>query len=306
MPFQRFYSHGKLLLTAEYVVLDGAQALGLPTKKGQELEVSITSNKQILQWKSLLHNQDSWIDTTITWNEKLDFKSSDSSPEVQKLIEIFSWIAKQKPELFSSEKGYHFLSRLEFAKNWGLGSSSTLINNLAQWAKVDAFQLQTYAFGGSGYDIACAQHATPILFTKNGLHHEIEPCVFKPSFKDELFFVHLNQKQNSREAIQHYRSQSPDHVHQAIERINAITQQILMVSSINDFEALLGAHEKIIASLLGQFPIQKRLFLDYSRRIKSLGAWGGDFVLATGGHLEKEFFIQKGYTTILSFDEMML
>ena len=35
----RFYSHGKLLLTAEYVVLDGAKALALPTKYGQSLTV---------------------------------------------------------------------------------------------------------------------------------------------------------------------------------------------------------------------------------------------------------------------------
>ena len=36
---QNFYSNGKLLLTAEYLVLDGAKALALPTKFGQDLEV---------------------------------------------------------------------------------------------------------------------------------------------------------------------------------------------------------------------------------------------------------------------------
>ena len=34
-----FYSHGKLLLTGEYLVLDGALALAVPCKLGQSLTV---------------------------------------------------------------------------------------------------------------------------------------------------------------------------------------------------------------------------------------------------------------------------
>ena len=34
-----FYSNGKLLLTSEYVVLDGIECLALPTKFGQSLSV---------------------------------------------------------------------------------------------------------------------------------------------------------------------------------------------------------------------------------------------------------------------------
>ena len=34
-----FYSNGKLLITGEYLVLDGAKALALPTKYGQYLTV---------------------------------------------------------------------------------------------------------------------------------------------------------------------------------------------------------------------------------------------------------------------------
>ena len=39
METQTFYSNGKLLITGEYVVLDGAKALALPTKFGQSLLV---------------------------------------------------------------------------------------------------------------------------------------------------------------------------------------------------------------------------------------------------------------------------
>ena len=42
-----FYSNGKLLLTGEYVVLDGATALAIPTKYGQYLEISASEKKGI-------------------------------------------------------------------------------------------------------------------------------------------------------------------------------------------------------------------------------------------------------------------
>jgi len=301
-----FYSHGKLLLTGEYVVLDGAKALGLPTKFGQTLQVVSTTKKQQIQWKSFLHDHKIWLDLEFVWDEQLQFECKNTSTEAQKLIEIFNWIAKEKPSIFNTETGYDFTSTLEFPKDWGLGSSSTLINNLAQWAEVDAFQLQDFAFGGSGYDVACAQNSTPILYSKKGLPPSIEAVLFNPDYADQLFFVYLNKKQNSRDAIQKYRNQSPENIQLAITQINAITQKILKVTKIEDFEVLIKSHEQIIGSLLNQLPIQKRLFSDYPRAIKSLGAWGGDFVLATGGEKEKQYFIQKGFTTVLSYAEMIL
>jgi hypothetical protein len=48
------------------------------------------------------------------------------------------------------------------------------------------------------------------------------------------------------------------------------------------------------------------LFPDYSRAIKSLGAWGGDFVLATGNFNEMDYFKQKGFHTIISYHKMVL
>ena len=36
---KEFHANGKLLLTGEYAVLDGAKAIGLPTKRGQSLQI---------------------------------------------------------------------------------------------------------------------------------------------------------------------------------------------------------------------------------------------------------------------------
>jgi len=41
------YSNGKLLLTGEYLVLEGATALAVPTKFGQDLKVEKIKEKSI-------------------------------------------------------------------------------------------------------------------------------------------------------------------------------------------------------------------------------------------------------------------
>ena len=46
MESQSYYSNGKLLITGEYAVLDGALSLALPTKFGQELNVFQTEAAQ--------------------------------------------------------------------------------------------------------------------------------------------------------------------------------------------------------------------------------------------------------------------
>ena len=52
---QKFYSNGKLLLTGEYMVLDGAIALAIPTKFGQSLTVEKLEEPKI-NWKSIDKN----------------------------------------------------------------------------------------------------------------------------------------------------------------------------------------------------------------------------------------------------------
>ena len=60
MKSKKFYSHGKLLLSGEYVVLDGALSLAIPTKYGQSLIVEQTE-KLILNWKSFDENKTVWF-----------------------------------------------------------------------------------------------------------------------------------------------------------------------------------------------------------------------------------------------------
>jgi mevalonate kinase len=302
MP-SKFHSHGKLLLTAEYVVLEGAKALATPTKFGQEMEVVSIPEKQI-QWTALDEKGNPWFEGIFSFSPKIEARQN--NPISKNLTGILSEANKLNPKILQGNTGFKITTRLEFPTNWGLGASSTLLKNIAQWFEIDAFALSEKTFGGSGYDIACAQRDSPIVYQlQKGERPKIREVNFNPPFYNELFFVHLNQKQDSREAIQHYRHQERKELKKALEEISGITDLILSCDQLDDFEKLISEHERIIASLLNIKPIKTRFFKDYPKAIKSLGGWGGDFILAVGGEREREYFSKKGFSTILGFDEMV-
>ncbi|PIZ07941.1 MAG: GHMP kinase, partial [Flavobacteriaceae bacterium CG_4_10_14_0_8_um_filter_34_31] len=193
--------------------------------------------------------------------------------------------------------------KLNFSKNWGLGTSSTLISTIAAWAKVDAFTLLKNSFGGSGYDIACAIHDKPILFSNNEHPPIIEEVVLPWDFKDELFFVYLNKKQDSKQAIGRYKNLNTNKK-EAIVKVNALTQALISSKTLSAFENLLQEHEEILSNLLQLPKVKKAYFKDYPGIIKSLGAWGGDFVLATSKEA-LDYFPSKGYSVIIPFTTML-
>ena len=300
---QEFYSNGKLLLSGEYVFLDGAVGLAVPTKYGQSLRVSHNDGSSI-KWKSVAADGSNWFETELATNN-LDIKQSTDLETVRTLQKILRQAAKMNPDFLCDSQGYNIESILDFDRSWGLGSSSTLINNIAQWAEIDAYELLWNAFSGSGYDIACAQHNSPILYRIQGTQPLTKERDFNASFKDQLYFIHLNKKQNSREGIAQYRNQFFDK-HQLIERISDITGQLLNCRSLAEFETLLLAHENMIAENLKLPTVKSEKFPDYDGCIKSLGAWGGHFILATGNSVTTEYFKSKGYHTIIPYAEMIL
>ncbi len=306
---KQYYSNGKLLLTAEYVVLDGAKALALPTKFGQDLKIEKTETLKLL-WSSFDINKNSWFTTEFDL-QNLNIITPDKNIQVSKTLqkilkEALKLVPKDRRSSFLSvKKGLHVTTNLSFPQNWGLGTSSTLINNIAKWAKVDAFKLLQNSFGGSGYDIACAENNTPILFHLNNKNAIIEPINFNPSFKDRLFFVHLNKKQNSREGIKKYKN-FKENTSAIADEITTLTNTFLKANNISFFEKVIIEHENIIASVIHEEPVQKALFSDYFGQTKSLGAWGGDFILATGNEKTPAYFKNKGFHTVIPYADMIL
>jgi len=56
-------------------------------------------------------------------------------------------------------------------------------------------------------------------------------------------------------------------------------------------------------------PVKELLFPDFNGQIKSLGAWGGNFVLVASSDTSEQvrnYFLNKGLTTVFSFDELIL
>jgi len=301
---QDFYSNGKLLLTAEYAILDGAKGLAIPTKFGQQFQIrSIPSAKLI--WKSLDKHERSWF--TAEFELPLLHPKGNSTQQdstLARLLTILHEAQKLNPDFLSQEMGYEVITRLEFPQNWGLGSSSTLINSIANWAEVNPYTLLENTFKGSGYDIACAIHHTPLVYWLNQGSPELNLVDFNPPFKDQLHFIHLNKKQDSRLGIAHYRAQHINHK-ALCSTISKITEDIISCKSRSAFEMLISLHETTLGNALNLTPVKERLFPEYKGALKSLGAWGGDFILATGTKKDLVFFNDRGYTTILSYEEML-
>ncbi|WP_420320449.1 GYDIA family GHMP kinase [Flagellimonas sp.] len=300
---KKFYSNGKLLLSAEYAILDGAVGLAIPTQYGQSLQVNETSSG-MLEWESLDANGAIWFEGTYALEGLIQQSASDKSISAT-LTQLLKEAKGQNPEFLSQASGFKVETKLSFPKEWGLGSSSTLINNIAQWAQVDAYRLLQNAFGGSGYDIACAKHHSPLLYQLIDNRPMVEEVSFNPEFQDALYFVYLNRKQNSKEAIAAYRDQNFDK-NQWIEEISSITKQMIEASTLATFESLMMEHEEILSKTLGLSTVKTLLFPDFPGAIKSLGAWGGDFILATGNEGTMDYFKSKGYHTVIPYPEMIL
>ena len=228
-------------------------------------------------------------------------EASDTSVTLKKIL---SEARKLNPSFLAATQGYEITTALNFPREWGLGSSSTLINNIAQWAQIDAYALLWNAFSGSGYDIACAQNNSPITYQLKNTKPIVQTAGFNPSFKNDLYFVYLNQKQNSREGIAHYREKDFNSFTQ-ISQISSITQRILTCTRLSQFDKLIKKHEFILSEILGMPPVKERLFPDFKGAIKSLGAWGGDFILVTGNKTAPDYFKEKGYAIVIPYSKMV-
>lgn len=298
----KIFSPGKLLLTSEYTVLDGALALAVPTQLGQELffEEQSDGNSQIV-WEAYHENQ-LWLKAIIDYKHWriLETNLPDAAEFVVKVLKNVQQLSSSK---LQSADSYFFKTNLQFPANYGLGSSSTLMNNLAEWSEVDAFQLNKMSLGGSGYDIAVAKSKCAVLYQLNKCLRNVEKIQFSPEFKEDIIFIHLNQKQDSREGIKMYRTKEKSPA--LIDEFSSITNEVLTCKTLEDFSKLMVLHEQKLSQFLEIPTVKEQLFPDCPSFVKSLGAWGGDFVMSSTFENYKNYFLQRGFATILKWNEMV-
>ncbi|MGV8814980.1 MAG: GYDIA family GHMP kinase [Gelidibacter sp.] len=304
MTLQKFYSNGKLLITGEYLVLDGALALAIPTKYGQSLTVESFEKGQ-LKWESFDQDDKLWFEANLSIRDGFQVLDDLDDPIINRLLEILGAAKRQNASFLDQEIGFKIKTHLDFPRNWGLGTSSTLINNIAQWANIDPYILLADTFGGSGYDIACASHNKPITYQLDKTGRTIVECDFDSEFKDQLYFVFLNKKQNSRDGIATYKKNKRNS-NLALSEVNAITNEMISCTSLESFQSLINSHERIIADIIKQTPVKELLFKDFKGSIKSLGAWGGDFILVASEGNPQHYFKDKGFETTIAYRDMIL
>jgi mevalonate kinase len=300
-----FESRAKLMVSGEYLVLKGALSLALPLKFGQKLKVKSREGNPVIKWESLIKNKP-WFTATI---QLPDFRVKDSNlPAISETLRQILMAARElNPCFLQIRQEYQVLSEMDFDPDWGIGSGSSLISNVAYWAECDPFRLNKMIFNGSGYDIACARSTSPIIYKATDDKPIWRKANFQPDLHKHLYFVYLNHKQNTRKSISESDLSSVSSAE--IARISLMTTDFEKVSNLQEFQFLMDQHEEIIGNIIRKTPIKKLLFNDFDGSVKSLGAWGGDFILAASSASDEQvrkYFAGKNLTTIFNYHEIVL
>lgn len=303
MSFSSTYrANGKLLLTGEYLVLHGAKAIAMPLNVGQQMAVSIDSELKNILWQAFYQNQ-VWFSCELAPSDLSIITTTDTEKSAT-LVRILQSIKSLKPE-FSLAPGTSFKTTIEANPEWGLGSSSTLLSLLSQFAGVDPFVLNELVFQGSGFDIACATADGPIIYQR-GL--PAEPVSLYYPFSDQLFLVYSGRKKGTASEVRSF-LKDKSVSKQQISEMTALSEEFAMCSNQDEFNSLIEIHEELIAKLIGQTPVKEQFFPDFEGAIKSLGAWGGDFWLVSTQQSfseMKSYFENKGLTTLFKWNDLIL
>ncbi|WP_100076444.1 GYDIA family GHMP kinase [Chryseobacterium camelliae] len=297
----RIFSPGKLMLTSEYFALDGALVLAVPTKLGQEFFFEVIGDCESMVFWEALHQGNTWLKAVIDY-KNWDIAETNIPSAAEFVLNTLKNVQQLSSTRLSGDSSYHIKTNLQFPSDYGLGSSSTLMNNLAEWAAIDPFRLNTLSLGGSGYDIAVAKEKSAVLY-QSVPEIKYDKVIFNPVFKDDLIFIHLNQKQDSREAIRLYRSKikSPE----LVNEFSDLTKKILLCRELENFSSLMLIHEQKISDFLEIPTVKERFFSDCPVFVKSLGAWGGDFVMSAKFDGFEDYFWGKGFTSVFNWSDLI-
>ncbi|MDA3944144.1 MAG: GYDIA family GHMP kinase [Bacteroidetes bacterium] len=304
-----FRANGKLMLTGEYFVLHGAKSLAIPVNKGQTMTVEELNptSKATINWEANMPEK-KWFSVDFDLPDLTIIKTDDQQ-KASKLQLILLTLQQLNPRAFQPNTAYKFTTTLEFLPEWGFGSSSSLLVNLARWAKVNPYTLLNFSIGGSGYDIACGQSSQPLIYQLEGILPHQQKISFNPPFSKNLYFVFQGKKQDSAKGIRAFAKKNENkNLIKQVEYITEITEELSKTSDFEKFCNLLQQHEQLVSEHIGIPPIQTD-YPDFRGAMKSLGAWGGDFLLASTPWSEdivRQYFKQNNLPILFSFDELTI
>ncbi len=281
------HTHGKLLISAEYMVLYGSNCLALPLKLGQSLQLRRSVHYRVLSWNALYLDQ-SWFTAKLD-PANLKILETNDPVKAEWLRNLIMACIELMPSFQEDLFKWDVETRLEFSPLWGLGSSSSVIALVAEWAEVNPLDLHFMVSEGSGYDVACAIAEGPISYRirDNSWHYRHVP--FHPPFSNQIYFAWLGIKQPTNEHLKRIAgSLQPDF--KSIHRFSCLTEAMMEARDLVTFQNLMDEHETALSGLLGIDRISDSRFPGLPGSVKSLGAWGGDFVMIASQAKEKELF----------------
>ncbi len=303
---RKLYAHGKLMLSGEYLVMHGALSLALPLKLGQSMDI-VQTKTGLIEWQSS-DTEGLWFEGsyTIAQVEAVYMSEAAVGLSLQKMLLSLKQL---NPDFLADSMGIKIHTHIEFNRSWGFGSSSSLIALLAEFADVDPMEFHANILNGSGYDVACALSDSPVLFQRINQVPSWELVDFSPDFSDSLYFVYLGNKQNSASEVSLFMKKEPHTMEDAVLEISEIGKKMLVIENLAEFNVLIEQHEQILSEILEVKTVKSTLFADFDGSVKSLGAWGGDFILVSSdvGHdYVRDYFSRKGYNTMFEYDAIVL
>jgi mevalonate kinase len=305
LPDNEYYSKGKFLLTGEYLVLQGASALAVPLKFGQKMNIVPLQEKGIIKWETFVQDQP-WFSGVFNLKNFNIIESSNQQTAlfVRKLLQAGNEL---QPGFLTQHQGFSITNFLDFDINWGLGSSSSLLSNFAWWLGISPFALYRKLYLGSGYDVFCSRAEKPILYQLNKGLPVFRETDFKPEYSGQVFFIYLGRKQDSQKSVHAFLSK-PVQYRNIIKRVSTLSNEMIGAESLDAFMQVMQDHETLMSAVLGIKPVKDDLFPDFPGEIKSLGAWGGDFVMAATKMSSEDvvgYFGRKNMQTVFKWDEIV-
>lgn len=286
-----YFSHGKIMLAGEYAVMAGIESLALPVAQGQWMQVWDMPAKGVskLVWQGKEADGTVWFECRID-TDIMHISESTDEDVAKTLVKLLREVQIHRPELFSG-RTLRLETQCEFRRDYGLGSSSTMVANLSKWSGVDAFVLQEAGFGGSGYDVAVALLGRPLVFWKEGELACWSPWSLNPELTEGWYLAFPGKKQNSRSSLSAVREKldSLKTDTMMLQQLNAVVNALkhprslpLAEAMLEMWQALLGQHLEIPRAWddLKLEPMQGGL-------CKWLGAWGGDVLLINRATLDR-------------------
>ncbi len=292
---QSFYAPGKILLVGEYTVIKGFEGLAVPVKSGQWMDVwefdSPGNAEDRFIFNALDSRGASWfsesfdisnlksnsLETNAVKSNVADENFENNESHLSKLLALV-------PESFwKSGKSYRFETRLEFDRSSGLGSSSTFVQLMSNYFKLDPFQVQDLVFGGSGYDVAIAAVQKPLIYWRNEQGVHFRQWKLNSELTKDWKVVFLGNKVNSRTST----SQVSDMLEDLSNDENYRMQIQKIIEIVRDAQELMALetgiemYQMFLSQLLGMVTPYTYFGVKPLPRgvCKWLGAWGGDMLL---------------------------